>query len=532
MSPTMPSQSTRALPYQRCEVAIVGGGICGSALALLLRQRLGGARLLLLEREPAFRPAGGEIVSGLAGLFFSRDLLLGGLLARDHVPSHGARFWFADSESCPLEEMSELGTRSVPELPTFHVDRARFAESLLDRAARAGVAVARPTRVESIEPHWPWSRLTVETEAGPRRVEARWVVDAGGSAAQLARTLELRSRLEHPPLELYEARWSSVREPDGGGRSPLPFWPASRSLAANHFCGRGWCARLTPLPESQGAVALSCDPELFQLSREVDPLQAYSRFVRSRAGLRELLRGARIDPESFRDEDRPCWYPKQLCGLGWFLVGDAAGSCDPLFGAPLQRGVATVLNAARIIGDDLRGALGGSELEACLAEHAPSGQRDCFRQLACRGQGDYELLGDARAMAAAFFLDSAFGGLELRRFTGPNPPPLVAATGPSIWVRTARAFLRERLVQLARRRHEPGLYGRHNRGWRRSARTGALPPALGSLGAGLASWLRLELEDFRERFTPVAEDSRVSPTAEIAALVAGYDRTDQALRRS
>lgn len=538
--PDMPPITSRSLPHRRCEVAIVGGGIGGGALALLLRRRLGGARIVLVEERQVFPPAGGEVVAATAGLFFTRDLPLGALLAREHLPAHGARYWFADSRVTPLEELSELGAWSVPELPAFHVDRSRLAEALLALGARAGVAVCRPARVVEIDPHWPWSRLTVETDDGLRRLEARWVVDAGGDAALLARRLGLHEALPGPPREHHEARWSGAADLDelahlrrGDHASRLPAWPASRTLAANHFCGRGWCARLTPLPGEQTAVALAGEAGCLAPSQETSALQAYSRFVRSRPGVRELLRGASIDPESFASRELVPWYPRDCCGLGWFLVGDAAGSVDPLFGTPLERAAATVLAAARIIGDDLSGAVTGQLLEERLAAHAPSGRRSCVQRHACCGEGHWlELLGDARLTAAAVFLDAAFASLELRRHLGVAAlRPDSAGGAPFGWT-TLRACLRERLVHLARRRLEQGLYGRSNRGWRRGARTGAAPLAAGALLAGLSAWLRLEAEDFRQRFTPIEHDSRVPSPEEITAQLARLAPTDQALRRS
>ena len=508
----------------RAELTVVGGGVSGAALALIVRRRLPGARVVLIERRAAFPPGGTETARGVATLILQRALRVGALLAHEHLPCHGSRFWFADHDGRRLEEMSEIGSATVPELPAYHVDRNRLATSLLQLAADEGVRVARATKVTGLELGWPWSRLELESRGARKELDSRWVVDASGSRALLSQHQELQRNLESEPTHCFEARWSGVADLEGAsvlGPDPrlslLPATPASRHLLANHFCGLGWCVRLTPLVGDASAVRLALDPRRVALPRASTPLATYSRFVRSRPGLRELLRGASVDPDSFRFKSQVPWYPSRSCAPGWFLVGDAAGFLDPLGGAALDRALQTVWNAAHWIGEDLRGALREEELTARLGEHDRRSRRGFADALECLERGSYELFGDARCTAAAFFLGAAFEALGPVQQARADLERLGRRGWVSDGLATARSILRERLLQLALRRHGAGLYGTRNRGWRCFGRSSGLArTAADPLGRGLALWLALEYANFQARLAPVQGDVHESATIEIA----------------
>jgi len=118
-------------------------------------------------------------------------------------------------------------------------------------AAQEGVDVLRP-RASSISSciSAPSPRLTVETASGPETITARWIVDATGRGAWMARRLgHFKPMPEHPTRSVW-ARYRNLRDFDGdwlaardgsrgAGRSGRCGTACSRGLSTNHFTGPG-----------------------------------------------------------------------------------------------------------------------------------------------------------------------------------------------------------------------------------------------------------------------------------------------------
>ena len=101
----------------------------------------------------------------------------------------GLRFWFASDEVKNLEEASELGGRYQVRLPSYQLDRATFDEEVLRRACVAGAELLRPASVIEVQlsPGGEQTMTCQDTAKESKTVRARWIVDASGMAAVLAR---------------------------------------------------------------------------------------------------------------------------------------------------------------------------------------------------------------------------------------------------------------------------------------------------------------------------------------------------------
>jgi flavin-dependent dehydrogenase len=500
----------------RYDVTLIGGAFSGSATATLLKRWLPERRILVIEKAEAFDRKVGEATVEISALMLYRVLGLHDYLNREQLPKHGLRYWFTDSDALGLAEMSEIGPKEVPRLPAFQLNRAKLDEEVLATAQRAGVEVLRPAKVAATALGWPESRLTVEVEgeSEPREIVTRWVVDASGRNAVLARRYGLHQRTEEHPTAAVWGRFTNVKDLDGievlgdDPRDPkLRPVASARRLATNHFCGYGWWCWMIPLSSGETSVGLVYNKELFSLPPGESLEGRFEAHVRNHPGLRELLADAELDREDFRSYAHLPYCTRQYADFGWALVGDAASFIDPYYSPGLDHASISGYATARLIEEDLTGRLDQAGLGSALKLHNEMFLRSYQRWLNGLYVGKYEILGDAELTAASFLMDTAmyymgivtpvYENVEALRtpiFSEDILPTKIAYT----WMR----FYNQRLVALARKRRELGLYGQRNAGWHHFVKTATLGRTGGMpmFRSGLKLWLRAERETFLARF--------------------------------
>ncbi|MDX1631286.1 MAG: tryptophan 7-halogenase, partial [Thermoanaerobaculia bacterium] len=331
-------------PRDPYDVVVIGGAFSGSSAALLLRRWNPDARILVVERTEAFDRKVGEATVEISAFFLHRVLGLHELLAREHLPKHGLRYWFHRDQESTLEEMSEAGPSEVPRLPAYQLDRSRLDESLIEDARREGIDVLRPARIRSVDLDWPLSTVAVEPSRGARReVGCRWVLDGSGRHAFLARRLRIRRRIEEHPTAAAWGRWRGAADLDGReiqGRDPraprLDPIPPARGLATNHFCGHGYWIWTIPLSDGATSVGVVWDKSLFELPEGEGLEERYRRFVLGHPGVREILAPATPVPDDFRAYSHLPYTTDRYMDRGWALLGDAASFLDPYYSAGLD----------------------------------------------------------------------------------------------------------------------------------------------------------------------------------------------------
>ena len=496
------------------DVAVIGGGFAGSSLAILLRRWLPESRILIVEgRGEGERKVAevGEATVEVSACFLHKVLEQYEHCSREQLPKHGLRYWFTDGPNRPLSEMSEVGPKEVPRLPSFQLDRAVLDEHLLSLAAKEGAEVRRGVRVTRVEHAWPSSTLTLASEEGERQVTSRWVVDASGRRAVLSRSLGLYRRTEEHPTSAIWARWNGVKDLDGPavlGKDPRkPKFPelfAARRLATNHFCGYGYWCWAIPLAGGRTSVGLVYDKELFQLPGGGSKSERYRHFVRTHPGLRELLADARMEKDLMAFSHLP-YSSSRYMDRGWALVGDAGAFLDPYYSPGLDFASISSYATALNLEADLSGKLSHDALDAAIATHNERFVVSYDRWIEALYLGKYELMGDAELTGCAYLVDTSlyYMGVvtPIYRNLQALQNPLFGASLPqakiAYWI--MRTFNR-RLLRLARLRRQVGTYGRRNAGLRIYNKSfglgaGSLAPLL----QGLRIWLSLELQGLASR---------------------------------
>ncbi len=500
---------TLVTPDERYDVVILGGGAAGSACAALLRRRHPRARVLVVERRREFDHKVGEATVEVSGYFLHRVLGLYDHLSRAHLPKHGLRFWFRDRADRELHELSEIGPRYVPRIPSFQLDRSQLDEHLLTAAEEAGCDVLRPAKVMSVDLDWPESRVTLDADGERHTVTTRWVLDASGRRCFLARQLGLHRRTEDHPTAAVWARWKGAEDLDGPTLSgmladrtdagdELRDIGASRRLATNHFCDYGWWCWVIPLAGGETSVGLVYNRELFELDGSGSTRERYRSFVSRQPGLREILNNAEMLDGDCRASSSLAYSSERYAGRGWALVGDAAAFIDPLYSPGLDYVGMSSWATTALIADELAGEVEGEALSERLGKHNELFENSYTRWFEALYKGKYEILGDAELTSAAFLFDTAMYYLGVVSPVYEDDenlahPVFGLSKSSSLWAHRVMSAFNRRLNRLARFRRRTGAYGRRNAGWHVAAKSpGLAREALPMLFQGLRMWWRVE----------------------------------------
>lgn len=348
---------------ERLDVAIIGGGLAGSLLARQLSRAVHGQRIGVFEKKTEYTHNVGESIVELGSNYLVRRLGLSSYLYERHYPKNGLRFFFdSEAKDTPLQEMSEIGSASLPFHPAFQIDRSRLEHDLLEMSARDGVDVHRGVSVDSIEvraggaPH----RLTVAEGGGQARtIEARWLIDASGRRRTLARQLGLHvdeTELENASIWGW---FEGVADVDDLG--PESFrrrvHHTARRLSTIHFAHRGYWIWFIPLQSGVTSIGVVCEKPYFD-QRFCDN-DGFLTWLRGHSAVASLLERAK--PIATQHLGHLAYGTRRFISPDrWALVGEASAFPDPLY----SPGTDFIALENDFIADLIARDLGGERQEA------------------------------------------------------------------------------------------------------------------------------------------------------------------------
>ncbi len=493
------------------DVAILGGAFSGAATGVLLKRAAPHLRVLIIEKSAEFDRKVGESTSEVAGCFLTRILGLESYLAREHITKHGLRMWFNRGDNRELERCSEVGPYYQVRLPTYQLDRVKLDNHLLATAEGLGCEIWRPATVRDVELGGVGNNtLTVKRDGEERQLSARWVVDASGKAAYLARKLGHWRPLESHPTTAIWARFTGVGDLDSADlKTRFPDFADAvrcpRGQATNHLMGHGWWSWIIPLQNGEVSAGVTFDQRLYTPPEGATLTERLHRHLRSQPIGEFLFGEAKPVEKDTRTYSGLPYYTAKPAGDGWFCVGDAAGFIDPLYSQGLDYCSHAVSFVSKIICDDAGGA-DAEDISAAVADYADQFVTSYFRWYEALYKDKYRYLGDAELMDAAFWLDIG------TYFIGPvrlvhDDPDLEFPRFP-YWGPAGKAFARfmafynRRLGRIAERRLAAGKYGAKNLDRRYLIHEGFAPckRAAGKvITKGIFKWLSIEL---RSLFLP------------------------------
>lgn len=311
------------------DVAIVGAGWAGLALARQLKRTNPEFTIIQLEASTEFRPKIGEATVEVTGRYFLQTLGLANYLYRNHLPKNALRFFYDTPEkNLALHEMSEQGTTHIPPHPAFQIDRARFEEDLMQMNRDSGIPVLQGAMVTGFEIDAEKTHtVSYKHEGEAKQLKCRWVVDASGKACVLTKRLKNHYR-ENVPLHMSAwGRFSGVKDFDGMGDQKWRDRAYGRFLSTNHFTGEGYWIWFIPLSNGFTSIGLVADKT--KVDNPPMTQEAFFDFLRSHRSIADLLEHAEM--EDFEAWGQLAYRGKQYVSeQRWAASGISAFFLDPL----------------------------------------------------------------------------------------------------------------------------------------------------------------------------------------------------------
>ena len=457
--------------YSRYDVVVIGGALSGAASAILLLRKNPGIRVLIVEKSEKLGRRVGEATVEVSAYFLGHVLGMTRYLNDNHISKQGLRFWFSNDEVKALDESSEVGPRYLARLPSYQLDRATFDEEVLRLAAEAGATVVRPATVSKVQ-LTAGGDQTMELRQGEQRsnVSARWIVDASGLAAVLARKEGWwRTNSEHPTAAAW-SRWKGVKDWDSRELAEkYPKWASAvygtRGTATNHIIGDGWWSWWIPLKGGDVSIGVVFDQRLVDFPQDGGNLgDRLKEFLMRNPVAREMLEGAEYVEEDMHWRKNLAYYSTTFAGDGFALVGDAAAFMDPFYSPGMDWISYTTSSAVDLITQQREGKPLAERLVKYNADFTNSHAR-WFKALY---KDKYEYLGEFDLMDLAFRLDLSlyyWGVVEPVFHIGESAllaPPFSPPSG-KVFSGLMSCYNR-RFACMARRRRRLGLLGKMNKG--------------------------------------------------------------------
>ncbi len=507
------------------DVAIIGGSLSGAATAILLLRDNPSLRVLVVEKATQFTRKVGEATVEVSAFFLGRVLDLTQHLNESHLVKQGMRFWFSNQQAHSLADCSEIGPRYQVRLPAYQVDRSVLDEEVLRRAVAMGITLMRPAKVSRVQLcDGGEQTLTIQHGDETQQINARWVVDASGFAAQLARQ-EGWHRLneEHPTCAVW-SRWRGVKDWDSRAlAAKFPVWGQAsfglRSTATNHLTGDGWWAWWIPLKGGDVSIGVVYDQRRMEWPKGGSQGQKLKDFLSLHPAGKELLADATwIDGDVHVRRQLP-YSSTRFAGDGFALVGDAAAFMDPLYSPGMDWITYTVCRSVDLIAAQQR----GESVAPLVAKHNRDFRRSYDRWFEAVYKDKYEYLGEYDLMRLAFTMDLGFFYLGI--VSQPFKRGEVALREPVFMTPPSTPFFyfmrgyNRRFASIASARRERRALGRQNAGKRFLFPGFSLEPASGKLLVkAIVGWGLLELTEgwrtwFRGRKKEAAESHVAAPTS-------------------
>jgi FADH2 O2-dependent halogenase len=328
------------------DVAIIGAGIAGLAASVLLRNA--GLTVVCLDSEPyPHRKVGESLDWSSPGLLRRVGIDVESLIA-DKIATYKRNIVVHELGRTAWTATPPRAIRLRPlrfETVTMHVDREALDSRLYDHAKARGAEFVweRVTDVKTAG-----DRVSGCSTASGRRVEARWYIDASGTARVLSRSMGI-------PVVSYGRQkvclWTYF--------NTTPLYDGTAFFIDNRDDYLSWVWDI-PISPTQTSVGFVLPAETVSARRRAgrsiqtllgEELARHARF-------RDLL-GTHGELEVESTSFQP-YVTAKVCGDNWLMIGEAASMPDPLTG----NGVTSGIRHARHAVDAILAAAAGPALNA------------------------------------------------------------------------------------------------------------------------------------------------------------------------
>ena len=353
----------RLTPMRQCDVAILGGGPAGNAVALSLLKNQPALRVVVVERSEYNRLRIGETLPPNARPVLEQLDVWPAFAHAGHLPSYGTSAVWGSSSLHANESFFNLQGNG------WHLDRCAFDALLANVAIQRGAMVYLRTRILGCQqlPDESW-RLTLRTQQDtPFQLESRFVVDATGRLAWFSRQQDAE-RITYD--ELTGAAVLLKIEAD-----------ILDTYVLVESCPSGWWYSAL-LPAGRMVVMYMSDAVTLRQNQIRDPANWLKQIHQTRHTWARCKRGEPLmrpfTCAAYTQAINP------VTGKGWLATGDAASTFDPLSGEGIYKALRSGIFASYAILDWLKGQTDGLERYAAY-------QKAEFRQYLVEWKSYYTL---------------------------------------------------------------------------------------------------------------------------------------------
>lgn len=356
----MPPHTSGSEPDPAFEVLVIGSGPGGSTAATLLARK--GWKVLQLEksRHPRFHI--GESLLPMSLPVFEL------LRALDKLRALGVFKLDANFEADNARGYNTYAfARALGQSPphAYQVWRADFDRMLFEQVHENGVDAREGATVVAVEQPGPrQKRIEVRREDGSTyHVEARYVVDASGRDAFLAKGGKLQRRNRQHQSAAVFGHFLGARRRDGEDAGNISIY--------NFAHGWMW---MIPLQDGVMSVGAVCRPDYLKQRRGrgseflLDTLQL-------NPALWARLDGARLIDDRMHVAGNYSYDSSTIGGPGWMLVGDAFAFLDPVFSSGVYLATSTAERTAEVVDASLRDPSAEASLQRKLEKRLRGGMR-------------------------------------------------------------------------------------------------------------------------------------------------------------
>ncbi|WP_275549654.1 NAD(P)/FAD-dependent oxidoreductase [Streptomyces sp. SUK 48] len=348
------------------DVGVIGGGPAGSTMASYLAAA--GLRVAVFEGQVFPREHVGESLVPAVMPVLREIGVLDKIDAAGFPRKYGAAWTAADhragvptgfqanSHGWGVAEIAyqERAQRGVDREYTFHVDRGKFDQILLEHAEEQGAKIFQGVRVNRVDFSDP-SRPRLLAKIGGRQVAVpvRMVVDASGRQTLVGS--QLKVKVPDPVFDQYAVHtWF-----EGLDRASVARRPQDADYIHVHFLPQEntWVWQI-PITDTITSVGVVTQKTRFKAAK--DDLESFFwDSVATRPELLGALKNAtRLRP--FKTEGDYSYGMWKIAGDALVLIGDAARFVDPIFSS----GVSVAMNSARLAAKDIIAAAAADDFSA------------------------------------------------------------------------------------------------------------------------------------------------------------------------